>query len=140
MFSDRSDWSDQSEVLSLGCPRTSRTCRTGRRSSLLDVLGLVGLVGRVGGPLLHIPLLRALLITESEQGAGGSKKRKRGVFFSLEEVLGLVGPVGLVGKIGWSEVFRRERGENMFFGGRNGTKKQRKGKSDEQRKRALALP
>ena len=92
----------------------------------MDVLGLVGLVGRVGGPLLHIPLLRALLITESEQGAGGSKKRKRGVFFSLEEVLGLVGPVGLVGKIGWSEVFRRERGENMFFGGRNGTKKQRK--------------
>ena len=53
--------------------------------SFLDVLGLVGLVGRVGGPLLHIPLLRARLITESEQGAGGSKKRKRGVFFSQKE-------------------------------------------------------
>ena len=76
--------------------------------SFLDVLGQVGLVGpvgRVGGPLLHIPLLRARLITESEQGAGGSKKRKRGVFFSLEEVLGLVGPVGLVGKIGRVGVF-----------------------------------
>ena len=47
--------------------------------SFLDVLGLVGLVG---GPLLHIPLLRARLITESGQGAGGSKKRKGGVFFS----------------------------------------------------------
>ena len=73
--------------------------------SFLDVLGRVGLVGLVGGPLLHIPLLRARLITESEQGAGGSKKRKRGVFFSLEEVLGLVGPVGLVGKIGRVGVF-----------------------------------
>ena len=66
----------------------------------MGVLGLVGPVGLVGDPLLHIPPLRARLITESEQGAGGSKKRKRGVFFSLEEVLGLVGPVGLVGQVG----------------------------------------
>lgn len=28
---------------------------------------------------------RHWLITESEQGAGGSKKRKRGVFFSQKE-------------------------------------------------------
>ena len=66
----------------------------------MGVLGLVGPVGQVGGSLLHIPLLRARLITESEQGAGGSKKRKRGGFFSLEEVLGLVGLVGQVGQVG----------------------------------------
>ena len=112
-----SDWSDRSEVLSLGCSRTGRTSLAGRRSSLAY---------SASSPLAHY---------RKRTGRWGVEKEKKECFFLSEG--GAAGGEAPM-KYQCLRVFRGETGK--FFltreGGISFSRAKRCGKTKKGRKRA----